>query len=165
MSVEIRPASVADRPAIRDLLVAAFDGAVEAGLVEQLALDGDVLLELVAAEDGSIVGHILFSRLIVENGAMNLPAVALAPLAVAPARQRQGVGASLVETAHDALRQRGETLSVVLGDPGYYGRFGYSHDRASAFDCEYQCEALQALAFADAPRAGRLRYAPAFAAL
>ncbi|TIX97028.1 MAG: N-acetyltransferase, partial [Mesorhizobium sp.] len=56
----------------------------------------------------------------------------------------------------------GEALAVVLGDPAYYGRFGYSHARAEKFESEYQGEALQALAWGEAPETGRLVYASAF---
>ena len=92
-------------------------------------------------------------------------AVALAPLSVAPAFQRQGIGAALVEDAHRRLRLAGETFSVVLGEPDYYGRFGYTHDLASRFESEWQCEALQALAWGDAPTKGKLVYASAFSAI
>ena len=51
---------------------------------------------------------------------------------------------------------------MVLGDPAYYGRFGYTHERAAKFESDYQCEALQALAWGDAPESGRLVYASAF---
>jgi len=50
----------------------------------------------------------------------------------------------------------------VLGDPAYYGRFGYTHARAEKFDSEYQGEALQALTWGEAPEAGKLVYASAF---
>jgi putative acetyltransferase len=50
----------------------------------------------------------------------------------------------------------------VLGDPAYYGRFGYSRARAAKFESEYQSEALQALAWGEAPETGRLVYASAF---
>lgn len=59
----------------------------------------------------------------------------------------------------------GETLSIVLGDPGYYGRFGYTNARASGFASQYQGEYLQALAFADAPLSGTLVYSRAFEGL
>ncbi|WP_367226989.1 GNAT family N-acetyltransferase, partial [Mesorhizobium sp.] len=92
-------------------------------------------------------------------------AVALAPLAVEPSFHGSGIGGALIREAHIRLRDAGETLAVVLGDPIYYGRFGYSHTRAENFESEYQGEALQALAWGDAPEAGRLVYASAFTAL
>jgi putative acetyltransferase len=67
--------------------------------------------------------------------------------------------------AHQRLQAAGETLSVVLGDPAYYGRFGYGHARAESFVSDYQCVALQALAWGEAPKAGSLIYAAAFGRL
>ncbi|TYR29673.1 N-acetyltransferase [Mesorhizobium microcysteis] len=164
--VTIREAAEADRDAIRAVEEAAFGQPDEARLVDALVADGDDVLELVAERDGEILGHVLFSRLMVETANRSFAAVALAPLAVAPPAQKQGIAKALVEEGHRQLRLAGEGLSVVLGDPAYYGRFGYAHSRASRFDSQWQGEALQALAWgADAPVAGRLVYPPAFSAL
>lgn len=162
----IRAATEADRAAIRAVEEEAFGQPDEARLVDLLVAAGNGVLELVAERQGRIVGHVLFSRLTVEmQGGGRFAAVALAPLAVAPQAQRQGVGLALMEEAHRRLKAAGETLSVVLGEPGYYGRAGYAHARAAGFECDWQCEALQALAWGEAPSTGRLVYAPAFAAL
>jgi putative acetyltransferase len=161
----IRPAEPEDRAAIRRIEERAFGRAAEADLVERLVDQGDAVLELVAERAGEILGHVLFSRLQVMMGDWATPAVALAPVAVDPAHQKAGIGTELVREGHLRLSAEGETLSVVLGDPGYYGRFGYRHERAAGFECEWQCEALQALAFGDAPRTGRLVYPHAFAGL
>lgn len=161
----IRPAEERDRAAIHTLLDASFGGSVEGDLVERLRQDGDVVLELVATQETEVVGHVLFSRLSVEGGGSPFDAVALAPLAAEPSSQRTGIGTALVENAHHLLQEAGEKLSVVLGDPAYYGRFGYDHARAERFDSDYQCEALQALAWGEAPATGRLVYARAFAGL
>lgn len=164
-ALAVRHATGADPDAIRAVETAAFGQPLEAGLVDALRRDGDVVLELVATSGDALVGHILFSRLIVEDSATPFAAVALAPLAVAPGHQRQGIGAALIAQAHARLRAAGERLSVVLGDPAYYGRFGYHHARATGFDSAYQGEALQALAWGGAPMSGRLVYARAFAEL
>ena len=161
----IRPAEKKDFAGVGSLLDAAFGSDVERRLVERLRADGDVLLELVATHEGELFGHVLFSRLAVVGPEGRFDAVALAPLATLPARQRTGVGRSLVENAHHLLREAGEKLSVVLGEPAYYGRFGYEHARAAGFDSDYQCDALQALAWGEAPAGGRLAYARAFAGL
>lgn len=160
--ITIREATEQDRDAIRTVEEAAFGQAGEARLVDLLVAAGDDVLELVAERDGRPVGHVLFSRLMVETRNRSFAAVALAPLAVSPDVQGRGVGAALVEEAHRRLRGAGETLSVVLGDPAYYGRFGYAHERAKGFESDYQGEALQALSWGEAPSAGRLVYAPAF---
>jgi putative acetyltransferase len=162
----IRPESPADIEPIRKLIAEAFGQTAEVVLVDQLREDGDLVLSLVAEEDGAVVGHIAFSRLRVANGDEDFPAVALAPLAVLPARQGAGIGGRLVTRAHELLREGGEMLSVVLGDPEYYGRFGYRRDLAEDYDSAYQSDALQALRLGgDAPRGGQLLYAFAFAGL
>lgn len=161
----IRPVEPDDRAAIHAIEERAFGRPDEANLVERLVADGDVVLELVAERHGEILGHVLFSRLRVVTGEWSTPAVSLAPLAVDPDHQGTGIGTELVREGHLRLMAQGETLSVLLGDPAYYGRFGYAHERASGFDCEWQGEALQAIAFEDAPRIGRLVYARAFAGL
>lgn len=160
--MSIRAATLKDRGAIRLVEEHAFGQNAEAGLVDALVDSGDTVLELVAEEEGQVVGHILFSRLHVQKDGRNHPAVALAPLAVEPSFHGSGIGGALIREAHLRLKKAGETLSIVLGEPAYYSRFGYARDRAARFESEYQCEALQALAWGDAPEAGRLVYAPAF---
>ncbi len=160
--MSIRAATPRDREAIRRVEEHAFGQRAEAGLVDALVEAGDAVAELVAEEDGQVVGHILFSRLNVEGEGKAFAAVALAPLAVEPSFHGTGIGGALVREAHIRLKAAGETLAVVLGDPAYYGRFGYSHERAAGFDSAYQGEALQALAWGEAPQTGRLVYAAAF---
>ncbi|MCV3239875.1 GNAT family N-acetyltransferase [Mesorhizobium sp. ZC-5] len=160
--MSIRAATPRDRAAIRLVEEHAFGQKSEAGLVDALITDGDAVVELVAEEEGQVVGHILFSRLYVAEGRKKFAAVALAPLAVEPSFHGTGIGGALIREAHLKLKDAGETLSVVLGDPAYYGRFGYTHQRAGKFQSDYQGEALQALAWGEAPETGRLDYAPAF---
>ena len=160
--MSIRAATPRDREAIRLVEEHAFGQQAEAGLVDAIVAEGDAVVELVAEEEGQVVGHILFSRLYVRGNGKDFAAVALAPLAVEPDFHGTGIGGALVREAHIRLKEAGERLSIVLGDPAYYGRFGYSHDRAAGFEGDYQCEALQAQAWGEAPEAGRLIYAPAF---
>lgn len=163
--ITIRQAEEADRAAIRAVEERAFGRTEEADLVERLVCRGDVVLELVAERFQTIVGHLLFSRLHVDGNGARFPAVALAPVAVDPAHQRQGIGRVLISEGHRRLHEAGERLAVVVGDPTYYAQFGYTHERARLFSSEYQGEALQALALGEAPEEGRLAYAPAFAGL
>ncbi|MBZ9677852.1 GNAT family N-acetyltransferase [Mesorhizobium sp. ES1-1] len=163
--MSIRAATPRDREAIRLVEEHAFGQQAEAGLVDALVTGGDAVAELVAEEEGQVVGHILFSRLFVQGKGGKFAAVALAPLAVEPSFHGSGIGGALIREAHIRLRDAGETLSVVLGDPAYYGRFGYTHARAEKFESGHQGASLQALAWGDAPESGRLIYASAFAAL
>ncbi len=163
--MSIRTATARDREAIRLVEEHAFGQKAEAGLVDALVGNGDTVVELVAEEEGQVVGHILFSRLYVEHGGRRFAAVALAPLAVEPSFHGAGIGGALIREAHVRLKKAGEKLSIVLGEPAYYGRFGYARQRAARFESDYQCDALQALAWGEAPESGRLVYASAFSEL
>lgn len=151
-----------DASQIRDLLETSFPGYGEAVLVDRLRSDNDIDLSLVAEDQGVVIGYIAFSRLMVLGGEKPFHAQALAPLAVYPEYQQQGVATRLIREGHACLAAMGATLSVVLGEPGYYARFGYSHKRAAHFDSDYQSPYLMALSFGAAPWEGQLVYPDAF---
>ncbi len=151
-----------DASQIRDLLEASFPGYLEATLVNRLRSDGDIDLSLVAEDQGVVIGYIAFSRLMIEGGHQPFHAAALAPLAVYPEYQQQGVATRLAREGHACLAAMGITLSVVLGEPSFYSRFGYSNRRAAHFESEYQSPYLMALSFGAAPWEGRLVYPAAF---
>lgn len=163
----LRRAKREDAAAIRALLVAAFPTPEEADLVDQLRADGDILLEWAAEVDGEIVGAVQYSPLRLARPSGETLAAALAPLAVRPEHQRQGLGARLIEATLPLLRARGDLEAVVvLGHPTYYPRFGFSADKASAtlidpFDAG---AAFMALPLTQDAPAGRARpiYASAF---
>ena len=158
----VRAFAAGDAEAVRALLRSAFASASESDLVERLRSDGDAAIELVAEHDAMIVGYILFSPLDAP-----VRSLALAPLAVAPDRQRQGVGSALVRAGHQLARSAGFDAIFVLGDPDYYGRFGYRAAAAAGFDSPYAGPHFMALALGApiAETGGPVRYARAFAAL
>jgi putative acetyltransferase len=160
--IEVRPERPEDRAAIRAVVRAAL-GAAEAELVDALRRDGDLVLSLVAVEDGP-VGHVAFCRLSCEPP---LRATGLAPLTVRPDRHRRGIGAALVRDGIRRLGDANEDLVVVLGEPAYYGRLGFSRPAAEGLRTPYDGPALQALALSDRGRAaaGAVRYPAAFAGL
>jgi putative acetyltransferase len=141
--VAIRYAKPADHAAISDVVIAAFGRPDEARLVEQLRADEDVLFELVADEDGELCGHILFSRLWADRFDLY---GALAPLAVHPDRHRQGLGSKLVRSGLECAREFGCFGVLVLGDPAYYGRFGFAAETAAIKSPYSGLPAFQALA-------------------
>lgn len=162
----LRDAQPEDAAAIHAVVLAAFGQDDEAQLVTRLNADGEVVHALVAEVDGVIVGHILFSRLWIENKGGQTPAVALAPLSVHPDFQGKGLGRALIEAAHDDLKDDDEDLSIVLGDRAYYGRFGYDAYRASMFESAYAGPYLLAEDFTErAIWTGKLVYPRAFAAM
>lgn len=126
----IRPERPGDIPAIRAVNRLAFGQADEADLVDALRDGGYAMASLVAEDEGDVVGHILFSRLTIEAAGRTIAAAALAPMAVLPERQREGIGSALVEAGLAACREAGVSAVVVLGHPSYYPRFGFSAEIA-----------------------------------
>ncbi len=146
----IREACSGDFADIRRILIAAFGQRAEANLVEALRETGDAIVELVAEEGDTIVGHILLS-------ALKLPAncLALAPVCVAPDRQGQGVGSALIHAALEKAREEGWLAVFVLGDPAYYTRFGFSPDAAAKFETTYPKAYFMALELTPAALAAK----------
>lgn len=128
--LEIRPETPGDIPAIRAVNGLAFGQADEAVLVDALRDGGHGAVSLVAEDGGRIVGHVLFSRLPIEAGDRVVAGAALAPMAVLPERQREGIGSALVRAGLAACRMAGIAAVVVLGHPDYYPRFGFSAEAA-----------------------------------
>lgn len=161
---EIRPEAPGDRAAVRLVIERAFGQAAEAGLVDALRTDGDLVLSLLAIA-GEPFGHVAFSRLTLAGSTAR--ASALAPLAVVPSAQRSGIGTALVRESLRRLAQAGEDLVLVLGEPAYYGRFGFTPEAAADLRTPYDGPYLQALALTGAGRAasGPVRYARAFSDL
>jgi putative acetyltransferase len=108
----------------------AFGRPAEAQIVEALRVNGKVVLSLVAELEGRIVGHALFSRAYIEAESGTRVEAALGPLAVLPERQRRGIGSALVRRGLEECRALGFGAVFLLGDPAYYGRFGFQPARA-----------------------------------
>jgi len=163
MRVVIRREQKKDIEAIRQIHEAAFPTPLEAELVDVIEADGHAVLSLVALHDDMVVGHILFSRLNALES-RGLRASALGPLAVVPAFRERGIATALVREGLARLQGDGEDLVLVLGDPDFYARFGFSAKAAQVFQTPFDGPSLQALALTDAGRLaqGVLRYAPAF---
>ncbi len=158
-----RPEHAHDVAAIREVLVQAFPTEAEARLVEALRASGRLALSVVACDGAGIVGHVAFSP--VEAGAAT--GLGLAPMAVRPEHQSKGVGALLVREGLASCAQAGCGFVVVLGEPEYYGRFGFERASGRGLDNEYGAdEAFMVLEFragALPAEGGLVRYAPEFA--
>lgn len=125
--MQIREATEADREATLAVEGAAFDDEEIPALVGALLDDptAEPRLSLLAVEDGAALGHVLFTRARID-GAPEVESAILAPLAVAPAAQRRGVGGALIAEGLRILKERGVGLVFVLGHPGYYPRHGFA---------------------------------------
>ncbi|MDD5647176.1 MAG: N-acetyltransferase, partial [Candidatus Bipolaricaulis sp.] len=105
----------------------AFGRGVEGAVVDELRETCPTSLSLVAEEGGQIVGHALFSPIRIEcNGSVVLEGMGLGPLAVAPERQRCGIGSMLVRAGLNTVRDRGCPFVLVIGHPAYYPKFGFT---------------------------------------
>ena len=119
--MNIRFEQPGDIEKIREINLQAFETETEANLVEALRNADVELISLVAEENGEVIGHILFSPVILGD----LRIMGLAPMAVLPDRQNKGVGTKLVKSGLQDCEKAGYEAVVVLGHAGYYPRFGF----------------------------------------
>lgn len=161
----VREETPADHAAVYEVNRLAFGRADEADLVDALRAGGYVRLSLVAEQDGAVIGHVLFSRLPIETPGGTVEALALAPVAVVPERQRQGAGARLIRAGLDACRDQGHRIVVVLGHAEYYPRFGFSAALAVPLRSPFPGPHFMALELVPGALTGvegEVRYAPPF---
>lgn len=132
IDVSIRLSRNEDRGTLRALYTAVFPCEDLVQLVDALLDLPDETLSLVADTDGTVVGHIVFTLapIIEVGGVATSQAALLGPLAVHLNHQRQGIGGRLIDAGLKRLAGRGVGRVFVLGDPNYYGRFGFTADTA-----------------------------------
>lgn len=163
----IRAERPEDIPGIRQVNRTAFETSAEADLVDALRQQAQPLVSLVAIDGETIVGHILFSPVTLSSQPAAL-VMGLAPMAVVPARQRQGIGSALVREGLEACRRLGFVAVVVLGHAEYYPRFGFTRASAFGLASEYSVPddvfmALELTSGVLRGKPGTIRYHPAFA--
>ena len=160
----IRPEESQDIPEIRTLVTAAFKEApysngTEGAIVDALRDGGALTVSLVAEHGGEIVGHVAFSPVKIDGETVDW--YGLGPVAVQPERQRQGIGVRLIEAGLGQIKELGAAGCVVLGDPGYYSRFGFKVDPSLRFP-DAPPEYFQCVDFGHDERQGVVVYHSAF---
>jgi len=166
MPPKIRKEAPEDVSLIDAVTAAAFLNAphsshTEQHIVNALRRAGALTISLVAELDGVLVGHIALSPVSISDGSMHW--FGLGPISVLPAHQGHGVGSALMAAALAALRQQGAQGCVLLGDPGYYGRFGFRATPDLVLP-GVPNEYFQALNFGTTTPRGIVAYHPAFEA-
>lgn len=169
-SMNVRCENSSDYQAVAEVNVQAFGQENEAHLVEQIRQSDRYIpeLTLVAELDGAVVGHVMFSYIHIV-GEETLQLLALAPLAVRPKLQRQGIGSALVLAGLARADEMGEAIVIVLGHPQFYCRFGFEpsvcYGISSPFPVpEDAFMVKQLLHYQDRYR-GKVVYPPAFRAV
>jgi putative acetyltransferase len=142
----------------------AFAGAeqssgTEGAIIDGLRAAGTLTLSLVAEDNGEIVGHVAFSPVTVNGRAVGW--FGLGPVSVKPGLQRSGTGSRLIREGLARLRSDDAKGCVVLGDPGFYQRFGFISGPALTFE-GVPPEYFMALPFIGSPPSGHAMYQPAF---
>lgn len=164
MSTVIRSEYPSDIAAIEKLITMTFLDAAHTSHTEQLIVNalreaGQLSLSLVAEDNGAIVGYVAISAVSISDGSEGW--YGLGPIAVAPGRQGQGIGSELMRGALDQLRGRNAGGCVVLGEPGFYGRFGFRVEPELLLPDVPQ-EYFQAVRFRGSMPSGNVCYQEAF---
>lgn len=161
----IRPEEEGDHIAIAHVTARAFADAehsdqTEPQIIERLRAADALAISLVAIEDGTVIGHIAFSPVTIDGNHEGW--FGLGPVSVLPGHQANGIGGALIHQGLDLLRTQSAAGCVVLGDPGYYHRFGFQQDERLRYEGAPP-EYFMRLTFTahEAP-SGLVDYAPAF---
>ncbi|UCF09227.1 MAG: N-acetyltransferase [Thermoplasmata archaeon] len=167
--LEIRAETEEDRQAIFEVNELAFGRENEAYLVDALRESDDFIpeLSLVAVKEGKVVGHILFSPIAIETELGFVRVLSLAPMAVLPEFQRQGIGTELVRQGLKECERFGHEVVVLIGHPEYYPRFGFSSARAKGLEAPFEVpdEAFMVLEIKEGALegvSGMIKYPPTF---
>ncbi|HIG87392.1 MAG TPA: N-acetyltransferase [Planctomycetes bacterium] len=164
--MQIRLEEERDRSAVHAVNYSAFETRAEADLVDVLREQAVPHISLIAEDKGTVIGHIMFSPVSL-SGHPKIRALGLAPMAVTPRRQRQGIGTALVEAGLEHCKRGEFAFAVVLGHPRFYPRFGFRPAGQFGIDSEYEVPSEVFLALELEPgalkeKSGKVRYHAAF---
>lgn len=139
-AIALRPEDTTDAGAIRILVGRAFADEDTAAFVQAVRDLAEVCLAEVAMQGGEIVGHAQWCAAPILVDGRRVPAAYLACLAVAPDQQRRGVGSHLVASGLRQLAAKRYAAASLLGDPAYYGRFGFSAALAARIEAPHRSQ-------------------------
>ncbi len=139
-SLLIRSEEPGDYTTIHAVNAAAFESEAEANLVEVLRKEAHPYISIVAEEAEKIVGHIMFTPMTLP-GHEELKIMGLAPVAVVPEHQREGIGSALIYAGLARCKELGFGAVIVLGHISYYPRFGFTPSVQYGIECEYDVPA------------------------
>ncbi len=167
MSTIIRPEEPSDASTIERVTVEAFLNAphtdhTEQFIVRELRLANALTVSVVAEAHGQVIGHVAVSPIQISNGATRWFGVG--PISVLPAHQGMGIGTRLMQAALEQLRATSANGCVVLGDPGYYSRFGFSNVAGLVLP-GVPAEYFQAIVWDSSAAQGEVTYHRAFQAV
>ena len=157
MVVTVRQENLDEIAAVHAVNESAFGQPTEARIVDSIRAACPDVVSLVAVDGDKVVGHIFFSPVIVRGSNGIIQGMGLAPMAVLPERQRQGIGSMLVKAGIKAMRERNCPFIIVLGHPEYYPRFGFAPASHHGLSCQWDevpDEAFMVLILDEAAMAG-----------
>lgn len=162
--MQIRSECPEDVATIRSLITAAFkemaySSQTEKAIVDALRSAGALTLSLIAIEDGKIIGHVAFSPVTINSKTNGW--YGLGPVSVWPNQQGRGIGQALIREGLNNLRDMNAQGCVVLGDPGYYSRFGFVSDPGLRYG-DVPPEYFQRLGFTEIVPKGEVVFHPGF---
>ncbi len=166
MSISIRLEQPTDIKSIHEVTVAAFLNAphtdhTEQFIVKALRESAALSMSLVAVENGNIVGHVALSPITISDGTPNW--YGLGPISVLPKQQGKGIGLQLMNAAIQELKNTKANGCVLLGDPNYYRRFGFTAKQGLVL-ADVPPEYFQALVFNGELPQGKVTYHESFSA-
>lgn len=164
--IKIRREAEDDYPAVFRVNELAFESDGEPRLVEQLRAKPHI--SLVAVDGEKVVGHIFFSDASIEAvDGSSTPTTSLAPMAVLPKYQNQGIGSKLVKAGLKACAEEGRDAVFVLGHKDYYPKFGFEIAAGRGFSCQFEVPdehfmVIELREGALAGKSGKIMYPPEF---